>query len=90
MLAGISPNVITPIIVILVIQYCLALFALLRLFRNKPDKLNSLLWNIIIVLLIFVGPKIYLIIERPKKVSLTQKVEPQKEEKKNDYNDYSI
>jgi heme/copper-type cytochrome/quinol oxidase subunit 4 len=65
-------SLIFPIAAVLIVQYVLALFALMKLFTNKPKKLNSFLWNFIIVLIIIIGPIIYLVTEKPKKTKPTE------------------
>jgi len=76
-------SLIFPLIAVMVIQYILALFALFKLFQRKPRKLNALIWNIIIVLLIIIGPLIYLIIERPEKIITKEK--PLRDNNNQDY-----
>lgn len=61
----VSHNKIIWISLVLIVQYFLAIFTLMKLFKNKPNKLNSIIWNLIIVLIIILGPILYLIIERP-------------------------
>lgn len=85
MILAIGNSLIMPLVAILIIQYCLALYALMRLFKTKPNKLNSVLWNIIIVLLIIIGPVLYIIIEgQAKDKPLDNKTETE------DYSDYTI
>lgn len=49
---------------VLLIQWGLAFFCLMRLYKNKPQTLKTLWWNIIILLGVIVGPVCYLVIEK--------------------------
>lgn len=66
-LNSIGYNIIIPLVILLIIQDILAIYTLMKLFKNKPSKAKSIIWNIIIVLVVIIGPIMYLIIERPNK-----------------------
>jgi amino acid transporter len=86
LIAAVNKSILIPAAAVLIVQYVLALVALMKLFNNRPNKLNSLLWNLIIVLIIIIGPLVYLIIESPPK----KQVPIQESEEDNKYNDYMI
>jgi hypothetical protein len=37
----------------------------MKLFKSKPRKLNAIAWNMIIMLLVLIGPILFLLIEHP-------------------------
>lgn len=49
------------IIAIVAVQYVLAMACLYRLFKYKPRVFGLVAWNFIIVVVIFIGPALYLI-----------------------------
>ena len=93
-MAAINPSILYAVIPIIIVQYVLALYCLMKLFKSKPRKLNAIAWNIIIVLLVLVGPVLFLLIERPASSPIvteqipTEKTEKSETEEKP--SDYSI
>jgi peptidoglycan/LPS O-acetylase OafA/YrhL len=61
----VSKPILFFIVIILIIQYILSVYCIFNVLKNKPKKLNKLIWQIIILLLIFLGPILYLLIEKP-------------------------
>lgn len=55
------------IIGLVVVQWGLAMWALYRLFCNKPGKVKAILLNVMIVALVIVGPTGYLMWDFVKK-----------------------
>ena len=55
------------IIGLVVVQWALAMWALSRLFCNKPGKGRAIVLNILIVTLVIVGPVTYLLWDFVKK-----------------------
>lgn len=93
-MAAINPSILYAVIPIIIVQYVLALICLMKLFKNKPHKLNVIVWNIIIVLLVLIGPLLYILLEHPQSaVTASEEVahtieKPEKSEDKP--SDYSI
>lgn len=53
------------VVPILLIQWALSFFCLMRLYKNKPIHLKTGVWNVVVLFGVIIGPVLYLLTEKP-------------------------
>lgn len=56
--------IIVIVLMAVLIQYILATYCLIRLYKYEPKYFNTIIWNIIILFIVLVGPIAYLILDK--------------------------